>query len=354
MRTLLILVLLPTALVAASPAAAGQYPDRFVWVFGWSLAKDADVVEINQVLESAARHGINGAVLSAGLDALSRRSPDYFRRLDEVEKTCNRLKLELIPAIFSVGYGSPALGFNRMLAEGVPVIDAPSSSKASEGRLVTDASVKMANPSFEEVSGNRFKGYNFHDQPGEISFADTAIKHSGNTSLRMENFTANPHGHGRVMQEIHVRPHRCYRISVWVKTEDLRPADAFQILALANDREMAPRVQCSRAPATGRNQHAGQQPRLRQDQPLCRRLGRKEGKFWLDDLSIEEVGPINVLRRPGTPVTVKSQDGQIMFEEHKDFARLEDPSSTSTGTIVPRRRSTSLPGAASRTARSSW
>ena len=230
-------------------------------------------------LNRRARHGINGAVLSAGLDALSRRSPDYFRRLGEVEKTCNRLKLELIPAIFSVGYGSPALGFNRMLAEGIPVIDAPFLVKGSQARLVPDASVKLANPSFEEVSGNRFKGYNFHDQPGEISFADTAIKHSGNTSLRMENFSANPHGHGRVMQEIHVRPHRCYRMSVWVKTEDLQPAGAFRMLALANGRELAPReFNVPRHERLARAQHAGQQPRFRRDQPLCRRLGREEGQ----------------------------------------------------------------------------
>ena len=41
--------------------------------------------------------------------------------------------------------------------------------------------------------------------------------------------------------------------------------------------------------------------------------------------SIEEVGPLNVLRRPGTPVTVKSEDGQVTFAANKDFAPLEDP-----------------------------
>lgn len=325
MRTLLILVLLPTALVAASPATAGQYPDRFVWVFGWSLADDTDVVEINQVLESAARHGINGAVLSAGLDALSDRSPAYFRRLGEVEKTCQRLKLELIPAIFSVGYGSPALSFNRMLAEGIPVTDASFQVKEFQAGFVPDASVKLANPSFEEVSRNRFKGYDFHDQPGEISFADTAVKHSGKTSLRMENFTANPHGHGRVMQEIHVRPHRCYRVSVWVKTEDLQPAHAFQIMALANGRELAPRGFDVRGTSDW------QKLSMLVNSLDCDKInlyagvwGGKSGRFWLDDFCIEEVGPLNVLRRPGTPVTVKSGDGQIAFEENKDFAPLED------------------------------
>jgi hypothetical protein len=326
MRTPLTFTFLLTALIATIPATAAQYPDRFVWVFGWSLADDADVAEINQVLESAAQHGINGAVLSAGLDSLSHRSPDYFRRLEKIQETCARLKLELIPAIFSVGYGSPALGFNRMLAEGIPVIDAPFLVTGIQARLIANPSVKLANTSFEEVSRNRFQGYTFHDQPGEVSFADTTIKHSGNTSLRMENFTANPHGHGRVMQEIRVRPHRCYRVSVWVKTEGLQPAGAFQMLALANDRELAPRQ--FDVPGTGD---------WRKLSMLVNSLdvdtiklyagvwGGKKGRFWLDDFSIEEVGPLNVLRRPGTPIVVKSGDGQVTFEESKDFARLEDP-----------------------------
>ena len=92
---------------------------------------------------------------------------------------------------------------------------------------------------FVQFSENRFNDFNFHDQPGEISFADMEVKHSGKASLRMENFTANPHGHGRVMQEVHVLPHRCYRVSVWVKTENLQPAGAFAISVLNKDRSIA-------------------------------------------------------------------------------------------------------------------
>jgi hypothetical protein len=53
--------------------------------------------------------------------------------------------------------------------------------------------------------------------------------------------------------------------------------------------------------------------------------GGREGKFWLDDWTIEEIGPINVLRRPGTPVTVRSEDGSATYEEGEDFAPLQDP-----------------------------
>jgi hypothetical protein len=66
----------------------------------------------------------------------------------------------------------------------------------------------------------------------EISFVDLQIRHSGKAALRLEKFTANQHGHGRVMQSIKVLPHRCYRVSVWAKPES-RTGDAFHLQVLA-------------------------------------------------------------------------------------------------------------------------
>jgi hypothetical protein len=52
--------------------------------------------------------------------------------------------------------------------------------------------------------------------------------------------------------------------------------------------------------------------------------GGKSGKFWVDDLEIEEVGLLNVLRRPGTPVIVKSETTGDVYEEGKDYAEIKD------------------------------
>ncbi len=46
---------------------AAAYPDRFVWIFGWALGKESDAAEISQVLDTAAQHFINGAMVSFGL-----------------------------------------------------------------------------------------------------------------------------------------------------------------------------------------------------------------------------------------------------------------------------------------------
>jgi hypothetical protein len=305
--------------------AAEPYADRFVWVFGWGLGKDSDVAEISRVLETAGQHGFNGAVLSSGLDTLCQQSGDYFRRLEEIKQVCEKNRLDLIPAVFSIGYGGSVLSHDHNLAEGLPVEDAPFLVQGVEARFVSSNLAQIGNGGFEEYKGNTFTGFDFHDQPGEISYVDTEVKHGGKASLRLEHFTANPHGHGRVMQTVKVHPHRCYRMTFWVKTEGLQPVDAFQVLALAENRELAPRQFHLQADGDWRKIsmlfNSMNHDRIRLYAGLW---GGKSGKLWLDDWSLEEVGPVNVLHRPGTPVTVRSDDGAVTYQEGKDYGPLGD------------------------------
>ena len=323
-QLLLVCSLIGSALEAAR---AASYPDRLVWVFGWGLHKDADASEITNVLTAASRSRLNGAVLSASLDSLCKQPPDYFRRLSAIKETCDRLSLELIPSVFSVGYGGGTLGHDRNLAEGLPVEDAPFVADKSQARFVPDSSVHLVNGGFEEFSGHKLKGFGFHDQPGEVSFVETQVVHSGKASLRLENFAANPHGHGRVSQEIRVRPHRCYRVSVWVRTERLKPTSGFQMSVLVKNRNLAPRT-FGLPPTTDWRKLTLVFNSLDFDsiRLYAGMWGGQEGKLWLDDWSIEEVGPINVLRRAGTPVTVRNEDGSITYIEGRDYALLQDPS----------------------------
>jgi hypothetical protein len=313
------------ALALAAPLRGAEgLADRFVWVFGWNLEKDSDVPEVVRVLDAAGQHGCNGAVLSAGLDSLSQKSPDYFRRLEQVQQACERNHLELIPAFFSIGYGGGFLAHNPNLAEGVPVEDAPFLVRNGQGQLEDSHSVSIVNGGFEDFSGNNFKGYNFHDQPGEVSFVDTQVKHGGGASLRMEHFTANPYGHGRVMQEVQLQPSRCYRLTLWVKTEGLQPANVFRMMALAeNDRELAPRE--FHLPSTTdwtKISMLFNSLDLEKVRLYAGVWGGKGGKFWLDDWSLEQIGPVNVLHRPGTPVTARSGDGATAYQEGVDYAPL--------------------------------
>lgn len=302
------------------------HPDRFVWIFGWGLGNDRDVTNITQVLDNAAKHGLSGAVVSLGLDTLCKRDAAYFRRLEAIQQACVRNKLELIPSVFSVGYGGGILSHNLHLAEGLPVVDAPFVTTGNEARFVSDTAARIVNGGFEEFTGNKLPGFGFHDEPGKISFADTETKHGGRASLRLENFGSDPHGHGRVMQTVRVTPQRCYRVSVWVKTEGLQPTSAFRCIALAGDRELAPR-QFNLPATTDWRKISFLFNSLSFDKvDLYAGLWEgKAGKVWLDDWTIEDAGPVNVLHRPGTPVIVRSEGSATTYTEGRDYAPLNSP-----------------------------
>lgn len=308
------------------PPVMAEYPDRFVWVFGWGLGQDSDVAQVEQILNRAASSGYTGAVVSFGLDSLCKRSPEYFRRLEQVQAACQRNGLELIPSVFSVGYGGGVLSHNRYLAEGLPVRDALFEVREGLGHLVPEVPVEIGNGGFEDFSGNRLRGWRFHDQPGEVSFIDTAVFHGGRASLRMENFRANPHGHGRVMQEVAVHPHRCYKMSLWVKTEELQPVGGFMVQVLVEDRALAP-VKFPISPTMDWTKltlvfNSQKHDKVR---VYAGMWGGRDGRLWIDDWTIEEMGPINVLRRPGTPVVVRNLEGTVTYEEGRDYLPLEDP-----------------------------
>ncbi|MCX8082972.1 MAG: hypothetical protein N3D17_06235 [bacterium] len=303
-----------------------NYRDRFLWVFGFNLTKDDDVEKIVLLIKDASQNNYNGIVLSGGLDSLSRQDNRYLENLEKIKSACQNYNVELIPSIFSIGYGGGILNHDRNLAEGLPVKDTLFVVKGNEGIHIPEGEVKLLNGGFEEYEGNKVKGYRFHDEPGKISFVDTEIKHTGNTSLRFENFKISPYGHGRIMQEIKVLPYRCYRLSIWIKTENLRPSGNFRLLVLAGNRDIAPRS--FNLPSTTDWRKLTMIFNSMEYDSLKVYAGiweGKEGRFWIDDWRIEEVGLYNVLRRPGTPVVIRSEDGSVIYEEGKDYGRITDP-----------------------------
>lgn len=322
-----LVILAAAALPAAGETKSPVYPDRWVYV-ARNLNKDSDVEDIRGIVTTAARHGLNGMVLTGGFDTLDLQKPPYFRRLEAVKEICAQHRVEIIPIIFSVGYGSGVLAHDKNLAEGLPVEDAPFIARGAEARIEPDAAARIVNGGFEEFERNRFKGFRFADEPGRITFQDTEVFKEGRASLRIENAGkfSPEHGHGRIAQEVAVTPRRCYRLSCWVKTDGLKPAGAFKLQVLAGNRSLAPFE--PRLEETGDWRkltllfNSLQYDRVNVYAGLW---NGKDGKVWLDDLRLEEVGAVNVLRRPGTPVTVRSEDGQTTYEEGRDYAPLVDP-----------------------------
>jgi len=329
-------VLLLTLVWVASCSRARPAETRKVYPLRWvyasrSLQSDADVEDLRRIVATASEHGLNGLVLSAGLDRLDLQPPEYFRRLEEVKRICANYKMEIIPIVFSAGYGGSVLAHNKNLAAGLPVKDALYVVRGDKATLVPDPPVSIRNGGFELFTGPKPEGFDGPVPWGEVVFRDTEVVKEGKSSLRFENFD-RARGAIQPGQVVKVRPYRCYRVSCWVKTEGLEPYGPFsssrfriEVIATADRRRLQfldpalPTTTDWRRVAVGFNSWGYDEVEI---SPHI--LGGKTGRIWLDDLRIEEVGLVNLLRRPGTPLVVKGETSGVVYQEGVDFARVED------------------------------
>jgi len=350
-NSLTLLALLGVAITAGAVAGAQQkkvLPDRWVYASG-RLQSDQDVEKMRALIRTAAEHGLNGIVLS-GMDRISLGSPEYLVRLTKVKEFADANHLEVVPAGFNTGYGGAVLDHDKNLAEGLPVKDALFVAKNGTAEFVADSPAKPVNTGFEEFQGNRFTGFTLQDEPGRKTFVDTGVSHSGKASLRIENFgetktekpadtgaappdiagLKNPAtaGMARVAQEIHVTPNRCYRVSAWVKTEDVEPASLFSIKSFTPDgRDLSPFEPPAPSPTSGWRKvttafNSWYADRIELTFGVFEGV---KGKVWVDDVEVEEVGLMNVIRREGAPLTVRDEKTGAFYKEGRDFAAISDP-----------------------------
>jgi hypothetical protein len=325
---LIAVLMLPTGAQSALALGSRSRPldltHRLVFVRR-SLSEDRHVEEIRRIVEHSSRLGFNGIVLSSGFDAIGVLGDDFRRRLREVRAICEEHSTTLIPLLFSVGYGG-ALAYDRNLAAAAPLKDVPFVVDKGRGVFIADAAVAIANGGFERTEGHKVLGFDLQDGPGLVSFHDAVEHEAGGSSLRLENFSAVRNGMGRVMQEIRVHPFRCYRVGLWVKTEGLAPAGAFRVLVMAPDSRVIMELSPPLGP-TGdwRELVLGFNSLDCEEVRVYVGVWRgAAGRVWIDDIRVEEVGPINVVRRPGTPVRVRNADTGVVYSEGEDIRRIED------------------------------
>ncbi|MGO8789713.1 MAG: hypothetical protein ACLQVL_20335 [Terriglobia bacterium] len=311
-----------TALTAVMLGQSRAYRDRWVYV-STGLDSDQELARIEGIARTASEHGVNGILLSAGVDAMDLKSPEELDRMTRLKQTCDHLGVEVIPSGFGVGYGGGVLSHNKNLAAGQPVRGALFVAGEHEAHFRADPSVKLANGGFEEQAGNLPAGFKSH---GSRATIDTTVFHSGHASVRFEDFSGSE-GEVYLAQSLHVHPYRCYRLRAWVKTEGAGPRMAIHLLAVAPDgRDLSymepplPEISDWHEVIWGFSSWYADTVEFR--------VGvsdGKAGKVWVDDVAIEEVGLTNVLRRSGTPVKVSNEKTGTVYEEGRDFAPISDP-----------------------------
>ncbi len=292
--------------VAPSPSGLSKR-----WLFVWADMSDPKVVDrMIARFPRAAADGYNGVAFAANIPA---------GKAAGLRQAAKQHRLDLVAIVM----GSP---HDRNYVEGVLSRDALFIARGGTAALLPDNPTRVVNSDFEVAAGNHFSGWSLQDDEGVTTFADHEVMHGGKSSLRMESIGKNQYRHCRLAQPVKLQPFRQYRLSFWVKSEGLSPADP-EVKVLTADAQSAISFQTFHTERTQDWTHYDLVFNSLDHRDAMLYLGSwsgQEGKLWWDDLTVEEIGLVNVLRRPGCPVTVRGEDGAA-YQEGRDFEKIVDP-----------------------------
>lgn len=294
-------------LLAVACLFAFQATARERWVYlptNFQVDENAD--KVIGLLERASKAGYTHALVAdSKFSRLATVTANYAPNVHKVKAAADRLHLEIVPAVFPVGYSNDLLFHDPNLAEGLPVRDAKFVIKHGVATIVADPPVSLPGGEMKDRRGWGFIDDNLVVEDGAMRSGPSA-------------------GNARLQKPLKVSPFRQYHVSVRIKTAGFGGGQA-EIKAI------------------GRNGRQLQWTNLKvsEDQEWTRHdvtfnsldsdevglyfgvWGGHRGTLWWDDAKIEECGPVNLLRRPGAPLGAKLEGGRELVEMH-DFARLVD------------------------------
>lgn len=291
-------------------ALAADKPEaKQLWLYyPTNLLVDENVEKLEAIFRRAAAAGYSHVnITDSKFSTLDTMPPEYFRNVERVKRLAAKLHLELVPGLFPLGWSNALLFHDPNLAAGLPVRDALFVVHDGEARLVADPPVGLPG-SFANL-----KQWGYHDDSAK----------SEGAAVRMANLKSPV---CRVVQTVKVAPFRQYRITVRIKTKDFHGTPEIKVLANDhglnfNDLDVKP-TQDWGTFTTVFNSLENNEANIYFG---CWNGGA--GSLWYSDPHLEEVGLLNVLRRPGSPVKVTKEQGgeKTAAVEGRDFEKIVDP-----------------------------
>lgn len=283
-----------------------------------------------ELVQRAAEAGYTTVVLADyKLGVIDLYDEDYTSNLQEFVSAANAAGVKVIPSLVPIGYSGAFFQHDPNLIEGQPVVDCKFHVSEGQADVVQDPATTVVNGGFEDHNGDSFPNWIQMDGAGESTFADTGVYHSGATSIRFEDFPAGNEFHNdRIRQDLTVEPWHCYAISFWLKTDAVAPVNRLWIRAFSPDVSELLSYLAFKIDATQdwRQYHLIFNSQDYSSIALYMGIWDGDsGRFWLDDVTIENTGLINLIRRPGAPLTVTSADGATVYSEGADYEYVSDP-----------------------------
>jgi len=314
------------ALVGAGFAAEARDMHRWL-MYARSSCSDKELVEGKKFVDLAARHGLNG-MLVGNVD-------DLFRQYHTARDNVRALKLygdqkgvKIIPSVWGTSpgamtYSTPSL-HETIALKGMPF-------EVQGAKIVHKKSATpIRNPSLAEydLERNVFAGWTA-EHPGVGSFVDLEGGHDGKPAVRFEPALAkDKYRHSRFSQKVTLVPRRRYRFSGWFRGEDVdRYFHPMRISAGADNGKDAPMDWSS----AGRNVPKGDVGWHQLSVSFTAGASgvvylyagswdMTDGKFWLSDFSLEEIGITELSMRASAPRRLRNADTGVAYVEGKDWS----------------------------------
>jgi hypothetical protein len=270
---------------------------REKWVyFPLDLAEAKNVDRLIALMDRAAKVGFSTFLLEdPNFGRLPLMDDVYFSYLERIKAAAVERRIALVPAIFQMGHSENLLSQDPNLAEGLPVRDQLFVVHGGVAGVVADPPVALR-PEWDHRDASVSPDWVVRDPNGRLA---------------------------RVWQKVRVQPFHQYHVSIKIRTKDFKGAP--RIVVLGGGRMLNYNLQGVRPTQDWTLHHA-----------IFNSLGSAEvrvsfgcwdgqtGEAAFADPKIEETGLVNVLRRPGTPLVVKREDGDSL-DEGLDFERVTDP-----------------------------
>lgn len=290
-------------LASVGCACAAEKKERWIYLpANFQVAAETERVE--HLLERAAATGYTHALLQdSKFSRLTTVTQEYRPHVEKIKETARRLHIELVPAVFPVGYSNDILSHNPNLAEGLPVRDALFTVRNGVATITADPPVSLPETTSK-------KDWDFADE--SLTPDDGAMK-SGPVT---EN--------ARLLKKLKVSPFRQYHLSASIRSEGLVGKPEIKVLGKGGRSlqwttfSVKPDQQWVRYDVTFNS--------LDSDETAVYFgiWGGHGGTLWWRDTAIEECGPVNLLRRDGTPLTVRLENGREL-QEGTDFEPVKNP-----------------------------
>lgn len=280
--------------------AAWTGPPPELWFYqGVNLTDEHIVEHLAPVWKRARAAGYRRVLLAdSKFGRLGDMNPSYFDNARRLCAFADSIGLAIVPALFQIGRSNPTLAGNPNLAEGLPVVGARFQVHAGVAQLVADPPVAFP----ERPAG--------HDWEVGVLAHDAAIH--GNR-LR-----------ARWWYDLTVHPYRCYRISAVIRSLSFhgRPfirvvGDGVEIhqmksLGVEHDQDWT-----EHDLVFNTLEHS----KIRVYFGLWH---HSRGRIDFRDWKIEEIGPVNVLRRAGAPFRLWDEASGRPLVEGRDYQPVAD------------------------------